>query len=92
MERNLCGGRDQHAAPDWRLSARLRLSSPLRLGLREYRLLRGILAHNITASASEQLTADRPATVITTGNIPSAPSIEVWSPVTNLSLSASISF
>ncbi|VDM31742.1 unnamed protein product [Hydatigera taeniaeformis] len=49
VERNLCGGRGQHAVPDWRLSARLRPSSPLHIGLRDYTLLRGILEHNISA-------------------------------------------
>ncbi|KAH9277961.1 Vacuolar protein sorting-associated protein 13D [Echinococcus granulosus] len=49
VERNLCGGRGQHAVPDWRLSARLRPTSPLHVGLHDYTLLRGILAHNIAA-------------------------------------------
>ncbi|KAL5964251.1 Vacuolar protein sorting-associated protein 13D [Taenia solium] len=49
VERNLCGGRGQHAVPDWRLSARLRPTSPLRIGLHDYTLLRGILEHNIAA-------------------------------------------
>ncbi|VUZ38864.1 unnamed protein product, partial [Hymenolepis diminuta] len=47
VERNLCGARELHAVPDWRLSARLRTTAPVRVGLREYRILRGILAHNI---------------------------------------------
>ncbi|KAL5103024.1 Vacuolar protein sorting-associated protein 13D [Taenia crassiceps] len=49
VERNLCGGRGQHAVPDWRLSARLRPTSPLHIGLHDYTLLRGILEHNIAA-------------------------------------------
>lgn len=52
VERNLCGARDLHAVPDWRLSAHLRTTSPVDIGLREYRLLRGILAHNIGGGPS----------------------------------------
>lgn len=51
VERNLSGGRGCHAAPDWRLSARLRLLSPLNLCLDDYSLLKGVLEHNLAASS-----------------------------------------
>ncbi len=49
VERNLSGARGDHAAPDWRLSARLKLLSPLRVNLQDYALLRGVLSHNLGA-------------------------------------------
>uniref|UniRef100_A0A5K3FLW9 Chorein_N domain-containing protein n=3 Tax=Mesocestoides corti TaxID=53468 RepID=A0A5K3FLW9_MESCO len=54
VERNLSSGRRQHAAPDWRLSARLRLLSPLHLSLDDYALLRGVLSHNLASSPPAQ--------------------------------------
>lgn len=52
VDRNLCGAQELHAVPDWRLSACIRTLAPIRIGLREYMLLRGILAHNISAASS----------------------------------------
>lgn len=65
VERNLCGGRGQHAVPDWRLSARLRPTSPLRVGLHDYTLLRGILEHNIAAPPPTANGADTTSILVT---------------------------
>ncbi|VDN96296.1 unnamed protein product [Rodentolepis nana] len=57
VERNLCGAKDLHAVPDWRLSARLCTAAPICIGLREYRILRGILAHNIGGSSNNSVSS-----------------------------------